>query len=115
LREKGKRLDNLKKLVHFLDEKKALNIKALDLSSTSSMVSYAIIADASNTRLLNALKDYCVEYAESIGYVLHHVEGHSESDWILIDLGTVCIHLFLTESRFYYRLEDLWLDKLIKL
>ena len=36
----------------------------------------------------------------SIGYVLHHVEGHSESDWILIDLGTVCIHLFLTESQF---------------
>ena len=108
-------MDKIKKLVHFLDEKKAQNIQVLDLSSTSSMVSYAIIADAGNTRLLYALKDYCIDYAESIGYVLHHVEGHADSDWILIDLDTVCIHLFLTDSRHYYRLEDLWLDKLIKL
>ena len=108
-------MDNLKKLVHILDDKKALNIKVLDLSSTSSMVSYAIIADAGNIRLLNAIKDYCIEYAESIGYELHHVEGNSNSEWILVDLGTVCIHLFLSESRHYYRLEDLWLDKLIKL
>lgn len=108
-------MDNVKKLVHFLDEKKALNIKILDLNSTSSMNSYAIIADAGNPRLLNAIKDYCVDYAELIGLNLHHVEGNSNSDWLLIDFGSICIHLFLSESRHYYRLEDLWLDKLIKL
>ena len=108
-------MDNVKKLVHFLDEKKALKIKVLDLSSTSSMNSYAIIADAGNPRLLNAFKDYCVDYAELFGLNLHHVEGNSNSDWLLIDFGSICIHLFLSESRHYYRLEDLWLDKLIKL
>lgn len=108
-------MDNVKKLVYFLDEKQALNIKVLDLRTTSSMVSYAIIADAGNVRLLNAIKDYCVDYAESIGLTKHHIEGNTNSDWLLIDLGSICIHLFLSESRFHYRLEDLWLDKLIKL
>lgn len=108
-------MDNVKKIVNLLEDKKAENIKVLDLTSTSSLVSYAIIAEAGNTRLLNAIKDYCVDYAKTIEFSLHHVEGNQESDWILIDFGSICVHLFLSQSRNYYRLEDLWLDKLIKL
>ncbi len=108
-------MDKVRKLVHYLDEKKALNIKVLDLSTTSFMFSYAIIAEVGNIRLLNAIKDYCVDYAETIDLSLHHIEGKSESDWILIDFGSICVHLFLSESRFHYRLEDLWLDKLVQL
>ncbi len=108
-------MDKLKKLVDLLDDKKAENIKVLDLTSTSSMMSYAIVAEASNSRLLNALKDYCVDYAKTIGLTLHHVEGDIESDWVLIDFGSICVHLFQSQSRNFYRLEDLWLDKIIKL
>lgn len=115
LRRKGLRLEKVKQLVHLLEDKKAENIKVLDLTTTSSMMSYAIIAEASNTRLLNALKDYCVDYAHTIELPIHHVEGDQTSDWILLDFGSICVHLFLTQSRNYYRLEDLWLDKLIKL
>lgn len=108
-------MDNVKKIVNYLDDKKAENIKVLDLTGTSSMMSYAIVAEAGNTRLLNSLKDYCVDYAKSIDLLVHHVEGDAKSDWILIDLGSICVHLFLTQSRQFYRLEDLWLDKIIKL
>jgi ribosome-associated protein len=115
LRRKGYRLNNVKEIVNLLEDKKAENIKVLDLTSTSSLVSYAIIAEAGNSRLLSAIKDYCVDYAKTIELSLHHVEGNQESDWILIDFGSICVHLFLSQSRNYYRLEDLWLDKLIKL
>jgi len=108
-------LDNVRKIVSYLDDKKAENIKVLDLTGTSSMMSYAIVAEAGNTRLLNALKDYCVDFAKSIDLRVHHVEGDANSDWILIDFGSICVHLFLTQSRQFYRLEDLWLDKIIKL
>lgn len=115
LRLKGISLEKLKQLISLLEDKKAENINVLDLSSTSSMMSYAIIAEAGNSRLLNAIKDYCVDFAKSIDLVLHHVEGDTSSDWILIDFGSICIHLFLSQSRHFYRLDELWLDKIIKL
>lgn len=108
-------MEKLKQLITVLEDKKAENIKVLDLTSTSSMMSYAIIAEAGNPRLLNAIKDYCVDFGKTIDLVLHHVEGDNGSDWILIDFGSICIHLFLSHSRQFYRLDELWLDKLMKL
>jgi len=107
-------LNALKAFVEYLEDKKAEKITVLDLRSTSSIQDYAIIAEVGNPRLLNALKDYSIEFGESLGYKVHHVEGQSESEWVLIDFDTLVLHLFMSPSRQFYRLEDLWLDKIIK-
>lgn len=108
-------MNTVKAFVEFLEDKKAEKVTVLDLRSTSSIQDYAIIAEAGNPRLLGALKDYCLEYGSKLGYKVHHVEGQNESEWLLIDFDTLVIHLFLSQSRQFYRLEDLWLDKIIRL
>lgn len=108
-------MNELKVFVEFLEDKKAEKITVLDLRSTSSIQDYAIIAEVGNLRLLNAIKDYSIEFGESMGFSVHHVEGQNESEWILIDFNTLILHLFLSHSRQFYRLEDLWLDKIITL
>ena len=108
-------MNALKAFVEFLEDKKAEKITVLDLRSTSSIQDFAIIAEVSNPRLLNAIKDYCIEFGESLGYRVHHVEGQNESEWVLIDFDSLVLHLFLRQSRQFYRLEDLWLDKNIEI
>jgi len=108
-------LNKLELINSILSDKKAENIKALDLRKTSGLHDYAIICDASNPRLLFAIRDYLMEGLQAGGYSIHHVEGRAESDWLLIDAFDVCIHLFLTPARHYYQLEDLWRDKVMSL
>ena len=95
-----------KKIMEILEEKKAADILALDISEISTLADYFILASAENVRQLDALED-AVE--EGIGLELNK-EGEGDSGWILMDYKDIVVHLFTKEQREFYDLEKIWSD-----
>jgi len=92
-------------------ENNGRDIVVLDLRLQSSMFDFFVLATGSSRRQLHAI-------SEEIDHTLEDdlkdrrigIEGFSESRWILLDYGSVVIHLFDDETREYYSLESLWAD-----
>ena len=95
-----------KKIMEILEEKKAADILALDISEISTLADYFILASAENVRQLDALED-AVE--EGIRLELNK-EGEGDSGWILMDYKDIVVHLFTKEQREFYDLEKIWSD-----
>ena len=95
-----------KKIMTILEEKKATDILALDISEISTLADYFVLASAENVRQLDALED-AVE--EDIRLEVKK-EGESSSGWILMDYRDIVVHLFTKEQRAFYDLEKIWSD-----
>ena len=93
-----------------MDEKQAENILLLDISGLAPFADYFIIASATSERQSQALVDTVVSTLRDLREKPMFVEGESRSGWQLIDYGAVIVHIFSTEQRDFYRLEDLWQD-----
>ena len=97
------------KIYNILDERKAENIKVIDISGVSVMTDYFVIATAGNINHMKALSDYMEKSMHDFNVKLNHAEGRS-ANWILLDYGDIVIHLFDRESRAYYELDRIWSD-----
>lgn len=98
-------------LVDSLYEKKAQNITLLDLKEQAVFADYFLICSADNDRQLRALSDTVLEDAKQEGKIIAGGrEGRAENGWVLIDFGDLIIHLFSSEKREFYNLEELWSD-----
>ncbi len=93
-----------------LDDKMATDIMALDITKVSSVADYFIIANGSNPNQLKAMADAVEEELFKVGVKLHHTEGMTTKKWILLDFGTIVVHIFDKESRSFYDLERNWGD-----
>ena len=93
-----------------LDDKKAEDIKVIEISNLSEIADYFVIATANNIHQMEALQDAVEEYMNKAGISVKSIEGHSKdrSNWILMDYGDIIIHLFDSEAREFYNLEHLW-------
>lgn len=103
-------LNIAKEIVNALDEKKAENIKTLDISNVSVMADYFIIASGNNRNQLQAICDNVIEKLHKTGHDLKQVEGYDTANWILMDYGDVIVHIFDKENRLFYDLERIWSD-----
>lgn len=87
------------------------DIVVLDTRNQTALFDYFVIATGTSRRQLHAMSE---EIDHTLEDDLHDhrmsIEGYDESRWIILDYGTVVIHLFDEESRTFYRLEDLWAD-----
>ncbi|MDO5032527.1 ribosome silencing factor [Corynebacterium sp.] len=93
------------------DEKSADDICVIDLTELSDVCDYFVIATGSNTRLVDAVTDEVEEkVAAACGEHPFSIEGREGRDWILMDYGSVVVHVFTPEARDYYRLDKLWGD-----
>lgn len=93
------------------DAKKADDVTVLDLTSLSDVCDYFVIATGQNSRLADAVVDEVEEkVADACGEHPFSIEGRDEGSWILMDYGSVIVHVFSPEARDYYRLERLWGD-----
>lgn len=93
------------------DDKQAADIVVLDLTELSDVCDYFVIASGSNTRQVDAIVDEVEEkVALACGEHPFSIEGRDERSWILMDYGSVIVHVFAPEAREYYRLEKLWGD-----
>ena len=100
----------IKDIVVALDEKKANNIRIIDISDISEVGDYFIIADGSNRNQVQALCDIVEETMHESGYPLKNREGYSNGGWILLDYYDIIIHIFREEERSFYDLEHIWRD-----
>ena len=95
-------------MVEALDDLKGQEIVALDVSDFTSLVSYLVVASGTSNRHVKSLADNVVKEAKAAGVAILGVEGESKSDWVLVDLGDVVVHVMLPETRSFYDLERLW-------
>ena len=86
----------------------AADILMLDVSDVSSFADYFIIMSADNRRQMEALAEDLAQTLKQAGALLHHKEGTADSGWVLLDFGDVLLHVFATEAREYYRMDQLW-------
>ena len=98
------------KIAKALDDKKAQDIVLIDIAERSGFADYFVIADAANSRLLEALADETEDKMAQIGEELHHKEGVGDSGWILLDFGDIIVNLFTKAKRDYYNIEKIWAD-----
>ncbi len=89
-------------------EKKAENLRVMDLREISSFTDYFVICSGQSERQVQAIAN-SVENALGLkGYDLIAMEGYGEGRWILMDTGDIVVHIFLDALRDYYDLESLW-------
>src|SRR4051794_9401959 len=89
-------------------DKKAENVKVLDLSELSGFTDYFVICSGMSDRQVQAIADSAEHVMESAGHELLSSEGYSQGRWVLMDFGDVVVHVFLDALREYYDLENLW-------
>lgn len=93
-----------------LEDKKALDIKILDISDISTIADYFIIASGSNRNQVQAMADSVDEALGRAGHVVKNTEGYQNANWILMDFGDIIVHLFDEENRLFYDIERIWRD-----
>lgn len=99
-----------KAAVQALEDKKAEDIKIIDISEVSVLADYFIIASGSNRSQIQAMIDNVDEKLGRLGYEKKQVEGYDTANWILMDYKDVIIHVFDKENRLFYDLERIWRD-----
>ena len=93
-----------------LDEKKALDLKIIDIAEVSTIADYFVIASGSNQNQVQAMVDNVEEKLAKAGYEPKQIEGTRSSSWILMDYGDLIVHVFDEENRLFYDLERIWRD-----
>lgn len=97
-----------KAVIEVLEGKKAEKLVLLDIHSISSIADYFIICNGTSDRMLQALADAVREFAKSEYGLSISIEGESQDGWLVVDMGDIVIHLFSSDQRNYYKLEQLW-------
>ena len=99
-----------KMAISALEDKKAVNIKVIDISDVSVMADYFIIANGTNRNQIQAMADAVEETLGKAGHPARQVEGYNTANWVLLDFGDLIVHLFDNENRLLYDLERIWRD-----
>ena len=97
-------------LVKALDSKKGQDIKLLRTEGLTTLADYFVICSATSNTQIKAMSDACEEAMEKQGETVHHIEGHRDGSWLLMDFSCVIVHVFTDEARKFYDLERLWAD-----
>ena len=100
----------VREIAKVLDEKKAMNIVAIKTEEVTVVSDFFVIASGtSNTHTKSLADDVEYEIKNRLDVAPEHIEGRA-TGWILLDYGTVILHVFTQENRDYYNLERLWAD-----
>jgi len=91
-----------------LDDMKAREVRVLDVSGITSITDYMVIASGTSRRHVKSIAERLVERAKAEGYAPIGVEGTEASEWVLVDLQDVVVHVMQPEVRDFYKLEKLW-------
>lgn len=108
--EKDTSLKMAKLAIAALEDKKAEDIRVIDISEVSVIADYFVIAGGGSKNQIQALCDNVLEKLGRAGYPERQIEGYNTANWILIDFGDVIVHIFDRENRLFYDLERIWRD-----
>lgn len=95
-------------VVDALADMKALEVKVLDVRGLTDIADWMVIASGTSDRHVRSVAQRVVERTKEAGFRPHGVEGQQDSDWVLIDLSEMIVHVMLPRVREFYGLEKLW-------
>lgn len=95
-------------MVALAEDKQAHEIILLDIHKISTIADYFIICSGDNERQLRSIVEHIDETVQCEFQLNPRLEGDVSSGWIVLDYGSLVIHIFSHEQRDYYRLEQLW-------
>jgi ribosome-associated protein len=95
-------------VIDALADMKALAVTVLDVRGLTDVTDYMIIASGTSDRHVRSVAQKVVEKTKEAGFRPHGVEGQQDSDWVLIDLNEMIVHVMLPRVREFYGLEKLW-------
>jgi len=98
------------KIVELAQDKKAVDITALDLRKTANFCDFFVILTGTSATHIKSIADGINEGLRKEGVRTHHAEGYRESKWVVLDYFSVIVHIFDEETRLFYDLEHLWSD-----
>lgn len=105
-----KSMEMAKLAIEALEDKKAEDIRVIDISEVSVIADYFLIAGGGSRNQNQALCDNVAEKLGRAGYHCKQIEGYDNANWILMDFGDVIVHIFDKENRLLYDLERIWRD-----
>lgn len=95
-------------VIDTLADMKALEVKVLDVRGLTDIADTMVIASGTSDRHVRSVAQRVVERTKEAGFRPHGVEGQQDSDWVLIDLYDMIVHVMLPRVREFYGLEKLW-------
>jgi len=95
-------------VVSALEDIKGKDIQVIDTTRLSALFDRVIVASAESGRQTRALARHVIDKAREAGCELIGVEGEGTGEWVLVDLGSVVVHVMQPAVRSYYNLEELW-------
>ena len=98
------------RIAKILYDKKALDITVLNVAHLTVITDYMVIASGRSSLQVKSLADDLDDALAMEGVALRAKEGQGEGRWIVLDYGTVLVHIFHPEDRKFYHLERLWED-----
>lgn len=101
--------DLIKNIIKTLDEKKAVDIKAIEIKELTIVADCFIIASGTSSTHVKSLAGEVEDALSKQGVEPLHIEGRA-TGWTVLDYNSVIVHIFQRESRDYYNLERLWVD-----
>jgi ribosome-associated protein len=101
-------LDLARRIVELAEDKKAADIVLLDLTGLTTVADYFVIASGGSERQLDAIADGIVSGMRDEKIHAFGREGTAASHWVLVDFGSVIVHVFTPPERDYYQLERHW-------
>ena len=103
---------NIKKLLDIvltsLNDGKAIDVDLYDVKKLTSMSDYILITSGRSSRQVSALADKLIQTVKENKFETLGIEGKTEGEWVLVDLGDIIVHIMHPSSREYYQLEKLW-------
>jgi ribosome-associated protein len=95
-------------VVDKVDDLKAKDVVVLDVTNQSNITDYMVICSGTSKTHVRAIAENLIVQAKAAGIQPLGVEGRDSSEWVLVDLGDVILHVMQESSRDYYQLEKLW-------
>ena len=93
-----------------LEDKKAEDVRVIDIGDVSVLADYFIIANGNNRTQVQAMADEVEQRLGRAGAEPKQIEGYQTGNWVLLDFGDVIVHIFNQEDRLLYDLERIWRD-----
>ena len=96
------------KIINSLEDIKAVNPVAIDVTKISSLTDFMVIASGTSNRHIAAMSEHILEGLKETNISGIKIEGQGGDEWVLVDAGDVVIHLMSADAREFYDLESLW-------
>ena len=95
-------------VVAAVEDRKGVDVVVLDVAAVTDVTDHMIIVGGTSNRHVKSIVDHVLETAKSHGAIVLGTEGREQSDWVLLDMADVVVHVMRADARAFYDLERLW-------